>query len=173
MRPHDGQNWQRDLFGQNFDLQLYCQAPGCLHPTQEGGLYEIYEPAQWLTAIAPYIRNLVKVLRFATPIFGPWVRLFDRDEYETLFKNDMELMKQVAEQLLELEASQNSELAGRIGHGSGQNSDPEQLQGAALRALRELLDEKDPHHHWGGLQKVLTPEGHYLWLCEHHAQQYK
>ncbi len=45
--------------------------------------------------------------------------------------------------------------------------------GAALRALRELLDEKDPKHHWGGLKKVLPPEVHYLWLCDHHAKEYE
>jgi len=45
-------------------------------------------------------------------------------------------------------------------------------RGAALRALRQLLDEKDPGQHWGGLKKVLTPEGHYLWLCEYHAEEY-
>ncbi len=173
LRPRDAANCKKILLGQKLDLQLYCEAPGEWHPAPHGGLYEIDDPAQWLTAIAPHIRNLVKVLRFATPFVGPWVRLLDPSEYDALFKNDMELMKQVAEQLPQLEASQNSELAGRSGHGSGQNFDPEQLQGAALRALRELLDEKDPHQHWGGLQKVLTPEGHYLWLCEHHAQQYK
>jgi hypothetical protein len=53
------------------------------------------------------------------------------------------------------------------------NYAPEELQGAALRALRQLLDEKDPQQHWGGLKKVLTPEGHYLWLCDYHAKQYK
>jgi len=40
-------------------------------------------------------------------------------------------------------------------------------------ALRQLLDAEDPSQHWGGLKKVLTPEGHYLWLCEHHAEAYK
>jgi hypothetical protein len=44
--------------------------------------------------------------------------------------------------------------------------------GAALRAIRRLLDELDPPQHWGGLTRVLTPEGHYLWLCEHHAETY-
>jgi len=46
------------------------------------------------------------------------------------------------------------------------------VEGAELRALRVLLDEVDEAHGWGGLRKVLTPEGHYLWLCEHHAQEY-
>jgi internalin A len=59
-------------------------------------------------------------------------------------------------------------LAERVGE-----RDEERIEGAALRALRKLLDEKDPARQWGGLKKVLTPEGHYLWLCEQHAQEYK
>jgi hypothetical protein len=55
----------------------------------------------------------------------------------------------------------------------GDVADPERVEGAALRALRFLLDEKDKEQHWGGLKKVLTPEGHYLWLCENHAAEYK
>jgi len=39
--------------------------------------------------------------------------------------------------------------------------------------FRQLLDEVDEHHEWGGLKKVLTPEGHYLWLCEEHAEKYR
>jgi len=35
------------------------------------------------------------------------------------------------------------------------------------------MAEKDPTQHWGGLKKILTPEGHYLWLCEYHAQEYR
>ncbi|MEH2231546.1 MAG: COR domain-containing protein [Nostoc sp.] len=41
LRPRGGKAWQKNLIGQKLDLQLYCQAPGCWHPTQEGGLYEI------------------------------------------------------------------------------------------------------------------------------------
>jgi len=42
-----------------------------------------------------------------------------------------------------------------------------------LRALRKLSDEVDREQEWGGLKKVLTPEGHYLWLCKEHAEEYK
>jgi internalin A len=30
-----------------------------------------------------------------------------------------------------------------------------------------------PKRHWGGLKKVLTPEGHWLWLCAENAKEYK
>ena len=43
----------------------------------------------------------------------------------------------------------------------------ERVEGGALRALRPLLDEVDPAQNWGGLKKILTPEEHYLRLCEY------
>ena len=49
----------------------------------------------------------------------------------------------------------------------------ERIEGMELRMFRQLLDEVDEHHEWGGLKKVLTPEGHYLWLCEEHAEKYR
>ena len=49
----------------------------------------------------------------------------------------------------------------------------ERLEGMELRALRKLLDEVDRKQEWGGLKKVLTPEGHYLWLCKEHAEEYR
>jgi len=60
----------------------------------------------------------------------------------------------------------------QLAESAGRHDDPQRIGGAALRAVRELLDEKDPKHVWGGLEKVLTPEGHYLWLCKHHAEEY-
>ncbi|WP_017720441.1 hypothetical protein [Kamptonema formosum] len=93
--------------------------------------------------------------------------------YETVFKDDIDLMKELAGKLPELKDSDDLELAGKVGIGDTAELDPQHADGAALRALRQLLDEKDPQQHWGGLKKILTPEGHYLWLCDYHAKQYK
>ncbi|MHC4864181.1 MAG: hypothetical protein ACYTEX_08865 [Planctomycetota bacterium] len=38
--------------------------------------------------------------------------------------------------------------------------------------MRKVLDEVDAKPPWGGLKKISTAEGHYLWLCEHHAEEY-
>jgi internalin A len=62
-----------------------------------------------------------------------------------------------------------AELLERIGAGGK----AERIEGMELRALRKLLDEVDTKQEWGGLKKVLTPEGHYLWLCKEHAEEYK
>jgi small GTP-binding protein len=169
LRPRDGKRWKKATLGQKLDLQLYCQAPGCWHPTQEGGLYQIDEPAKWLRVTAPYIQRLVGVLKYAAPLIGPWVGFLNEQDYEKLFKNDIELMKEMAAKLPDIKDSEDLELASSV----GDVADPERAEGAALRALRQLLEEKDSQQHWGGLKKVLTPEGHYLWLCEHHAAQYK
>ncbi|MFN6566356.1 COR domain-containing protein [Dendronalium sp. ChiSLP03b] len=171
LRPRGGKSWQKAIAGQKIDLQLYCQAPGCWHPSEKDGLYEIDEPAKWLRATAPYIGRLFKVLRFAAPIIGPWLGVVDPKEYEALYKNDLELFKELTAKLPEIESSEDAEIADKITR--GEDLDPERADGAALRALRQLLEEKDPQQNWGGLKKVLTPEGHYLWLCEHHAAEYK
>ncbi|MCC5665284.1 leucine-rich repeat domain-containing protein [Nostoc sp. CHAB 5784] len=171
LRPRGAKAWQKNLTGQKLELQLYCQAPGCWHPTQEGGLYEINEPAKWLRVTAPYLGRLFRILKYAAPIVGPFVSLVNEQEFEKVFKNDLEFTKELAAKLPELKQSEDLELANKIAR--GEDLDPERADGAALRALRQLLEEKDPQQHWGGLKNILTPEGHYLWLCEHHASKYK
>ncbi len=153
LRPREAKQWLKTITGQTLELQLYCQAPGCWHPTLEGGLYEIKDTAQWLKTLAPYLNRLIGVLKYATPLIGPWVGEINIADYEKLIRRDIETMKELAQQL--------------------PDTQPEHLQGAALRTLRHLLDENDPHQHWGGLKKILTPEGHYLWLCQYHAREYQ
>ena len=167
LRPRDTSDLVRAIAGRKLDLQLYCQAPGEWHPTVEGGLYQIDDPANWIKATAPYIRKMVAVLKYAAPLAGPWVA-WAWPAYDALFKNDIKLMTELIKKLPDLEEDRALGLAEAVGGVRG----PEQIGGAALRALRQLLDEKDPDQHWGGLKKVLTPEGHYLWLCEYHAQEY-
>lgn len=150
-------------------LQLYCQAQGCWHPTRLDGRYTIEDPAEWFKALSPILRRLIPVLKFAVPLVGPWMSWIDPKLYEQQFKADIELMDALAGSLGDLKPDRvDAELAEAV----GEARDPERAEGSALRALRKLLDEKDPQQHWGGLKKVLTPEGHYLWLCEHHARAY-
>ncbi len=167
LRPRDISRWRKALIGQKIDLQLYCQAPGEWHPTKECGLYQIPDPANWIRATAPYLQKMFTVLKYAAPLAGPWVGVA-LPEYEKMFKNDLTLMTELVKKLPDLEEAREVGLA----HTAGEVHDPERVEGAALRAIRQLLDEKDPQQHWGGLRKVLTPEGHYLWLCEHHAKEY-
>lgn len=167
LRPRDGLGLVEAIVGRKLDLKLYCQSPGCWHPTIEGGSYTINDPANWIKVTAPYIRKLVSVLKYTTPLAGPWAA-WAWPTYETMLKDDIRLMTELVKKLPDLEESEESGLFRSIESAYGL----EEASGPALRALRQLLDEKDPEQHWGGLRKVLTPEGHYLWLCEYHAQEY-
>jgi internalin A len=139
-------------------LKLYCQAPGHWHPVVEGGLYELDQSKKWLKAIAPYLRKMIGVLKYAKPLTG-------NGEAANTFHADLE-MTQTA--IAKVPATRDEWMVGQ----EHDDMQAERVTGAALRALRELLDKKDPQHYWGGLRKVLTPEGHYLWLCAEHAQEY-
>jgi internalin A len=55
----------------------------------------------------------------------------------------------------------------------GKQPDHRLAQGPDMRRLRALLERLDPDRKWGGLELVQTPEGHYLWLCPEHAQEFK
>lgn len=175
LRPREAAGWpqllqqvKNNLIGQTIGLQLFCQAPGHWHPTVAGGFYEITQPAEWLRATAPYLRRLITVLKYTSPLIGPWLGVAIPDDYEKHLKNDIELMGELVKKLPELKEDAASALAENI----GEIAQAEHIEGAGLRALRLLLDEKDPQQRWGGLKKILTPEGHYLWLCDHHAAEY-
>ncbi|PID58617.1 GTPase [candidate division KSB3 bacterium] len=167
LRPCNSSGWQKTVLGQRFWLQLYCQQPGSWHPTEEGGCYEIRLSAEWINALGPYLRNVVQVLKFISPLVGPWMSMSAPD-YKALLKEDVSMMTALVKTLPDLGSESDPDLSDL----PRAERSPERAAGAALRALRQLLEEKDPQQHWGGLKKVLTPEGHYLWLCRHHAQDY-
>jgi hypothetical protein len=180
LSPHENTGWREVLQGRSVtkvDLHLCCQYPGQWHPTylEDGtpdGLYTIDQPREWLLRTAPYIRVLVNVLKHAAPLVGPamGMALPDVDE----FKHSLKLMETLAKDLPEITDDALVDPAS-FGHKAElERADPyDRTDGAALRELRAFLDQQDPSGRWGGLRKVLTPEGHYLWLCERHAAEFK
>jgi GTPase SAR1 family protein len=169
------------VWKQQMELQLFCQEPGCWHPLgyergrndPETGLYQIEVSSDFLKTVAPYLVKLVKALKYAQPVAGPFVSWADPARYEKQFKVDIEQMKKLTEgmskSLSSIEESREDKLAGALGG----DDDPSRASGATLRALRLLLEEKDKQRTWGGLRRLMTKEGHWLWLCEHHAAGYR
>jgi hypothetical protein len=168
LRPLLTGTWKDVLFGAKMELQLYCQAPGCWHPTAAGGNYIIEDPLKWLQKTGPYIQKMAAFLEFVSPSIGPWLPMAAPD-YEKLIKQDIKSMNELLAELLP-ESAQEEELG--LAEALGETTEGRLFRARALRAVRQLLDMKDPSRHWGALKKVLTPEGHYIWLCEFHAKAF-
>lgn len=171
LRPDDRGMWTKDLDQTRINLQLYCQAPGQWHPTStpeqpKNGLYTIDVPKKWLQAMAPHMRRLVKVFKYASPLVSPVLGKTLPDIAEAV-KADVGLMNALVTKLPDIMDSPEFRW-----QDDRHEDEIERLSGSALRSLRHFLDEKDPQQHWGGLKRILTPEGDYLWLCEKHAREY-
>jgi internalin A len=98
LRPRHTKDWLPLILDQKIDLKLYCQAPGIWHPTQDGGLYEIDEPAVFLDEMASYIKKMVSELKHIEPVIGPWVRVREQ-EYKKRIERDIKLMGELVERL--------------------------------------------------------------------------
>jgi hypothetical protein len=109
----------------------------------------------------------VKILKHTVPLVGPWLA-YSAAEWETVLKKDLALMNELVKQLPDLK-------------GDPEGIDPGDLEvdpatrlagGTTLLRVRELLAQiPAPESEWG-LKKKVTPEGHILWLCDHHYQEY-
>jgi hypothetical protein len=170
LRPPSGDHWPLDLTGQTLQLQLYCQAPGQWHPVEHGGLYTIQDPLRWLVVTVSYLKHLLRVFQFANPHIQP-TKTATFPNFGPTIERDMHLFTSLMDILPHLEDASGLKLANILTE-QPTHTDQSRAQRAALRALRVFLDELDTRQHWGDLQKVLTPEGHYLWLCEHHVSVY-
>jgi len=173
-------------------LQLYCQEPGQWHPAVEGakgGRYEVKKPGEFFASMGPYILKLAKVIKYAAPVVGAAAGAYAGPvgavmgaKYAKDLAGQIKLMEELAKKLAErdyIEAElleRTPRQRNREAHTGDKlwvGGKAERIEGMELRMFRQLLDEVDEQHEWGGLKKVLTPEGHYLWLCEEHAEKYR
>ena len=176
--PKGEESWMKNLFGQKMVMQLFCHEPGQWHPAVEGskgGRYEIKQPSEFLASAGPYIVKLAKVIKYAAPVVGAAAGAYAGPigaamgaGYAKKLADQIKLMEELATKL-----TKRYYTLGHIYAKYDARVEINRREGMELRALRLLLDKEDPAQEWGGLKKVLTPEGHYLWLCEHHAAEYK
>lgn len=164
LRPDDRKLWQKDIGSQRINLQLYCEHPGCLHPVKDGGLYSIDNPAKLLKLMTPHMNRIFGILKYVTPVMGPWVNL-SSPIYSELIKNDLALTKALIDKLPEIKFD------GDDRNFIDDERGTHRVNGAALRSLHEFLKKKDPEQVWGGLTRITTPEGDVLWLCKEHIKE--
>jgi len=165
---------RESLWKQRMELQLYCQAPGLWHPLgyERGkddpatGLYQIEVSSEFLQVVGPYVVRIAKVMKYARPFIPEFLTAIDPEKYEKQFKDDIEMMGKLSENY---DASAFEDRERMLG-ARADARDPFQADGAALRQLRSVLETKDKTQ-WGGLKRVMTKEGHWLWLCPEHANK--
>ncbi len=158
------------IAGRTMRLRLYCEAPGEWHRLERDP-YTFKVPPGWLNAMAPHVKRMVTLLKKAAPLADVGLKWYT-PEIGAAMETDIRLMTELVELLPEVRASRERGLVVELGDADAH----ERASGAELHALRQLLDEVEPGwtpYYCGGLKKIITPEGHYLWLCEHHAAEYK
>jgi internalin A len=158
---------KQKIIGQKLELHLCCQAPGHWHPTEQEGRYEITDSAEWLKTAAPYLKKLVGLMKYAAPLVGPGVGMASAELFGE-FRANLDFTKELVKNLPDITSDREIAL-----ERESTSDEHTRVEGAQLRWLRTFLDEKDPSQNWGGLQRVLTPEGHYLWLCDEHRKEYR
>ncbi len=148
------------------ELQLFCQSPGYWHSV-ETACFSFEKPVEWFAKATPYITGMAKIWNFVVPLFNPAVGSFFSKETHESVKNQIEFMEKLTSKASYLEVGIDSENLW------SSKDEPRQLEESALLAFRWLLDEIEPNWQDKGLKRILTPEGHYLWLCGKHANEYK
>jgi len=155
--------------GRKWQLRFLCQAPGRWHGVSDAGCYDVEVEPVLLRTLRPYASGLLTILKTAATLFKPAMGIMFR-QYAPLLPNELALMAASIEAIPIIGPElQESELIRGIGPHDGAGSEG---NAAVIRTVRRLLDLLDPDRERLGLKLVPTPEGHLLWLCEHHAQEY-
>jgi small GTP-binding protein len=137
-----------------YKLQLYCQMPGCNHSIGEA--YDVEIPPNWIIAIGPYYNKMLKILKFTLPLVIPGAKYMLEDAEVDIAKPYIDSVKEYSKIAPEAEWNKLSD-----------------TYDMPIRHIRNLLDSVDPKKDWKGLSRLVSPEGHILWLCKDHFAEYK
>jgi len=165
LSPVEGTRWDPRQLGQvQYELQLWCEYSGHEHPVEKGK-YMITKSKEWLVRLAPFASLVAKTLKIAVPLLGPSLDVAIGEELVKGVKPQLEMMEKITSSLLEGELKLDVQ-RGDFGGGLTQ------AQGSGLREFRSLLGEIDRTQTWGGLRRVFTPAGDYLWVCGEHYREF-
>jgi internalin A len=142
-------------FKDKYKLQLYCQMPGCNHSI--GNPYDISVPKEWIRSIAPYYNKMLKILKYTLPLAMPGAKSILEEAEFDYHRQNIVAVQDYGKIMPEYELNEIS------------NSSTDM----PIRQIRTLLDSIDPKNEWAGLKRIVSPEGHILWLCKEHYAEYK
>src|SRR5437667_1932811 len=165
----DPKNW----ISQSYQLHLLCQYPSGPHRLNEHDGYDLNQPKEWWVKVSPWLKHIITFLKQGIPLAGAVGAVIDTVDFKN-FEAEINLLEKVTEDLPNIvESDQRTAVGLSQPSEHAHDGQEETMIGPALRALYSFLKEKDKAQSWGGLQKVITPDGNILWLCEKHARPYE
>jgi internalin A len=155
------------FYQRRYRLTLWCQHPGYWHPW-ERATYEIDLPKDWFIKIRPYAALIVRTLQLVVPLAGS-IAVASQPTTEQVERAaaHLEIMKSIVDDLPDESPEDFTDLD--PDQGSGQITSAEN---ESLRALRRMVFRVDPERKFGGLRRIQTPSGDFLWICPEHTSEY-
>jgi hypothetical protein len=151
-------------------LRLYCEQPGEWHPLPDmEGCYPVERPREWARRFGPYLRRTLTVLDNAAPI-GLGRLEAAAEELHRQLQNDVRHMKELLDDMQGQEVPPGDPLSELLDLAPMPQTWAE--TDADFRLLETKLLELDPSRHWGGLSRIVTPEGQALFVCREHYELY-
>jgi hypothetical protein len=181
--PVEPNFWSKPKWvSQKIKLILWCEHSRLPLPLlwndESKGVYELEMPRQWLINIAPYAKFVATTLSLVLPIAGAGAKIAIDDNAKNL-EEAADLFKELGtgglgaaskfgEQLIagdDIDLIPDDSLRNRFAHGS-----PLTPEAAILREIQQLLKAKDIG--FGGLVRVQTKRGEFLWVHPDYKQEY-
>ena len=157
----------RGLWSRGYRLTLWCEHAEAAHPccsigSNGPGEYVFRRSRAWLRAVSPVVFVLARVLKAVVPVVGAAGDVMvDERNWKDIAKR-LSLMESMAAAV-----SAVPEQSADIASPGGQLLSS--AEGDAYRAIRKLLNELDAAQGWGGLQRILSASGEFVWMCPEHA----
>ena len=154
------------VYQHHYRLTLWCEHPGYWHPWAPAS-YDLDTPREWFAQISPYALLLVRTLQLVVPLGASIVGVLLTPDQLARARADLHLMETlVADLPRTLDQDRGGfSITGPVGQLTA-------AQGQALRAVRAVLFRNDQLRVFGGMRRVLTPSGDFLWVCPDHYPEY-
>jgi internalin A len=160
----DDSAWNpKNWVSQECQMHLVCQHPSGPHRAGKG--YSVRKANEWWRNVRPWVSRLVTFFKYGVPLGKAIGVVYDAVDVK-LLEDSISLMEEIVNDVSEFADEGGMESLEAVPEG-------QQAVGPALRAIYNFLKEADAEQVWGGLSRVLTPDGNILWLCETHRKQYE
>jgi internalin A len=158
---------KRGLIHQHhYRLTLWCEHPEHWHPW-EPATYELSPSKEWFIKVSQYLTLVFGALKLIVPLAGSIAVASLPHEQMTDAQARLEVMNAVVADLPK-DLDRKPEISGITDITSQLSA----AEGQGLHALRAILFEHDRLKTFGGMRRVQTSSGDFIWVCPDHYREY-